>query len=170
MHCVRTCLLQIQIVWTIPKHEAVHLVTIQKYFCTLIPEPLGKAHLVDGMQKHQSAADLGEVTISLVYRVSQKMSDSPIVKKHCIFQTFRDLGKLRAKKLFGQKEFNDRRDPPLYVSIFPTLPNLNTEVWHGARTLGNRCSPEESRTASSSPCLLYPSKKNMSCIQIVPQF
>ena len=66
---------------------------------------------------------------------------------------------MRAKKLFGQKEFNDRRDPPLYVSIFPTLPNLNTEVWHGARTLGNRCSPEESRKASSSPCLLCPSKK-----------
>ena len=49
-------------------------------------------------------------------------------KVHYIFQTFRDLGKLRAKKLFGQKEFNDRRDPPLYVSIFSTLPNLNTEV------------------------------------------
>ena len=61
------------------------LVTIQKYFCTLIPEPLGEAHLVDGLQKHQSAADLGEVTISLVYRVSQKMSDSPIVKKTLYF-------------------------------------------------------------------------------------
>ena len=61
------------------------LVTIQKYFCTLIPEPLGEAHLVDGMQKHQSAADLGEVTISLVYRVSQKMYVSGTVKKNTIF-------------------------------------------------------------------------------------
>ena len=92
--------------------------TIQKYCYTLIPEPLGKAHLVDGVQKHQSAADLGEVTISLVYRVSQKMSVSGTAKKHYMFQTFRDLGKLRTKKLFGQKEFNDRRDPPLFVSIF----------------------------------------------------
>ena len=82
MHCVRTCLLQIQILRTIPKHEAVYLVTIQKYYCTLIPEPLGKAHLVDGMQKHQSAAGLGEVTISLVYRVSQKMSVSGTVKNN----------------------------------------------------------------------------------------
>ena len=49
--------------------------------------------------------------------------------------------------------------PPLYVSIFSTLPNLNTEVWHGARTSRNRCSPEESRKASSSLCLLCPSKK-----------
>ena len=67
-------MLQFQIIRTIriPKHEEVYLVAIQKYYCTLIPEPLGKAHLVDGVQKHQSAADLGEVTISLVYRVSQK--------------------------------------------------------------------------------------------------
>ena len=67
-------MLHIQIIRTIgiPTHEEVHLVTIQKYCCTLIPEPLGKAHLVHSVQKHQSAADLGEVTISHVYRVYQK--------------------------------------------------------------------------------------------------
>ena len=96
--------------------------TIQKYYCTLIPEPLGKAHLVDGMQKHQSAADLGEVTISLVYRVSQKMSVSRTIKKHCIFSKHLDvLENYELKKTVKSKELNDRRDPPLNVSIFFNL-------------------------------------------------
>ena len=118
-------MLHIQIIRTIgiPTHEEVHLVTIQKYYCTLVPEPLGKAHLVDGLQKHQSAADLGEVTISLVYRVSQKMSVSGTVKKHCIFsKDLEILENYELKKLLGQKELNDRRDPPLKVSIFSIPP------------------------------------------------
>ena len=42
--------------------------TIQEYYCTLkSPLGLGKAPLVDVRQKHQSAADLGEVTTSLVH-------------------------------------------------------------------------------------------------------
>ena len=49
---------------------------------------------------------------------------------------------------------------------FQPLPNLNSEVWQGARTLRSRCSPEESRKASSSPCLLCPSKKYTSFICI----
>ena len=129
MHCVRTCLLQIQILRTIPKHEAVYLVTIQKYYCTLIPEPLGKAHLVDGMQKHQSAAGLGEVTISLVYRVSQKMSVSGTVKKNTIFSKHLEIWEnCELKNCLVKKSSMTGETPPLYVSIFSTLPNLNTEV------------------------------------------
>ena len=117
MHCVRTCLLQIQILRTIPKHEAVYLVTIQKYYCTLIPEPLGKAHLVDGMQKHQSAADLGEVTTSLVHMkcVPKRMSVSvcgTVKKTLYVFQTIWD------KTCLVKKKLNDRSTLQRYVFSF----------------------------------------------------
>ena len=153
MHCVRgTSMLHIQIVWTIgtPKHEEVRIENIQKYYCTLIPEPLGKAHLVDGMQKHQSAADLGEVTISLVYRVSQKECLLAEQKKNTVyFPNFSRFWNITSET--GETHH-------FMFLCFQPLPNLNTEVWQGARTLRSRCSPEETRKASSSPRLLCPSK------------
>ena len=115
-------MLHIQIIRTIgiPTHEEVHLVTIQKYYCTLVPEPLGKAHLVDGLQKHQSAADLGEVTISLVYRVSQKECLLAEQKKNTVyFPNFSRFWNITSET--GETHH-------FMFLCFQPLPNLNTEV------------------------------------------
>ena len=153
MHCVRTCLLQIQILRTIPKHEAVYLVTIQKYYCTLIPKPLGpwespscRRCAETSVRRRPRRSD----HFTCIQGVPKKMSVSGTVNFTRFWNITSETGETHH----------------FMFLCFQPLPNLNSEVWQGARTLRSRCSPEESRKASSSPCLLCPSKKYTSFICI----